>query len=74
MDAEPNCAICSAPPKSACPCESERLQIAMDQAQARAMDDKLALIRYDHPQTYPVRPTDHNVVTGSSTMHGNTYN
>lgn len=50
MDAEPNCAICSAPPKSACPCESERLQIAMDQAQARAMDDKLALIRYDHPQ------------------------
>jgi hypothetical protein len=74
MDAEPNCAICSAPPKSACPCESERLQIAMDQAQARAMDDKLAHIRYNHPQTYPVRLTDYNVVTGSSTMHGNTYN
>jgi hypothetical protein len=74
MDAEPNCAICSAPPNSACPCESERLQIAMNQAEARAMDDKLALIRYDHPQTYAVGPTDHNVVTGSSTMRGNTYN
>ena len=50
MDAVPNCAICSAPPKSACPCESERLQIAMDQAQARAMDEKLAIIRYSIPR------------------------
>ncbi|KAJ8113413.1 hypothetical protein OPT61_g4453 [Boeremia exigua] len=45
MDAEPNCAICSAPPHSGCLCESERLQIALDQAESRAMDDKKAIVR-----------------------------
>ncbi|KAF9700055.1 hypothetical protein EKO04_001250 [Ascochyta lentis] len=45
MDAEPNCAICSAPPHSGCLCESERLQIALDQAESRAMDERMAVIR-----------------------------
>lgn len=48
MDAEPSCAICSAPTHAACPCESERLQIALDQAESRAMDNRLAEIRYFH--------------------------
>lgn len=46
MDAEPNCAICSAPNHAGCVCESERLQIALDQAESRAMDARLADIRY----------------------------
>ncbi|KAJ4404780.1 hypothetical protein N0V91_005731 [Didymella pomorum] len=45
MDAEPNCAICSAPNHAGCVCESERLQIALDQAESRAMDARLADIR-----------------------------
>lgn len=49
MDAEPNCAICSAPPHSGCLCESERLQIALEQAESRAMDEKMTRIRYAIP-------------------------
>ncbi|KAF3040536.1 hypothetical protein E8E12_008717 [Didymella heteroderae] len=45
MDAVPNCAICSAPSHAGCLCESERLQIALDQAESRAMDNRLADIR-----------------------------
>ncbi|KAF2493428.1 hypothetical protein BU16DRAFT_528731 [Lophium mytilinum] len=45
MDAAPNCAICNAPAYPECPCESERLQIAVKQAEARAMDSRLAEIR-----------------------------
>ncbi|EOA91999.1 hypothetical protein ACJQWK_03609 [Exserohilum turcicum] len=44
-DAAPNCAICNAPPYPECSCESERLQIAVKQAEQRAMDDRLAEIR-----------------------------
>lgn len=49
MDAAPNCAICNAPPYPECSCESERLQLAVKQAEQRAMDDRLAEIRYDEP-------------------------
>jgi hypothetical protein len=45
MDYEPNCAICGKPP-GACPCESERLQIALDQAQSRVIEARLAEMRY----------------------------
>ncbi|KAL1801608.1 hypothetical protein ACET3X_001950 [Alternaria dauci] len=45
MDASPNCAICNAPPYPECSCESERLQIAVKQAEQRAMDERLAEIR-----------------------------
>ncbi|KAF2800638.1 hypothetical protein K505DRAFT_228183 [Melanomma pulvis-pyrius CBS 109.77] len=45
MDAAPNCAICNAPAYPECPCESERLQIAVKQAEQRAMEEKLAEIR-----------------------------
>ncbi|KAF1977577.1 hypothetical protein BU23DRAFT_550869 [Bimuria novae-zelandiae CBS 107.79] len=45
MDAAPNCAICNAPPVPECPCESERLQIAVKQAEHRAMEEKLSEIR-----------------------------
>lgn len=46
MDAAPNCAICNAPANPECPCEAERLQIAVKQAEHRAMETKLAEIRY----------------------------
>ena len=42
---QPRCAICHAPPYPECPCESERLQIAVQQAETRAMDARLAEIR-----------------------------
>ncbi|PSN60965.1 hypothetical protein BS50DRAFT_161453 [Corynespora cassiicola Philippines] len=45
MDAAPNCAICNGPSYPECPCESERLQIAVKQAEHRAMEEKLAEIR-----------------------------
>ncbi|KAF1944809.1 hypothetical protein EJ02DRAFT_420115 [Clathrospora elynae] len=45
MDAAPNCAICNAPAYPECPCESERLQIAVKQAEQRAMDERMAEIR-----------------------------
>ncbi|KAF2020728.1 hypothetical protein BU24DRAFT_456769 [Aaosphaeria arxii CBS 175.79] len=45
MDAAPNCAICNAPAYSECSCESERLQIAVHQAEQRAMEARLAEIR-----------------------------
>ncbi|KAJ4295123.1 hypothetical protein N0V90_007133 [Kalmusia sp. IMI 367209] len=45
MDAAPNCAICNAPAFPECPCESERLQIAVKQAEQRAMEETLTKIR-----------------------------
>ncbi|KAF2277180.1 uncharacterized protein EI97DRAFT_375777 [Westerdykella ornata] len=45
MDAAPNCAICNGPAYPECSCESERLQIAVKQAEHRAMEAKLAEIR-----------------------------
>jgi hypothetical protein len=45
MDEAPNCAICDAPAYPECPCESERLQVAVKQAEQRAMDMRLAEIR-----------------------------
>jgi hypothetical protein len=42
----PNCAICNAPSYPECPCESERLQIAVRQAEQYAMDEGLAEIRF----------------------------
>ena len=64
MDAQPNCAICSAPPHSECLCESERLQIAVDQAENRAMDEKQVLIRYFFQQHSSERQTYRFAVTG----------
>lgn len=49
MEAAPNCAICNAPAYPECPCESERLQIAVKQAEQRAMDEKLSELRYTLP-------------------------
>lgn len=49
MDAAPNCAICNGPSDPECPCEAERLQIAVKQAENRAMDERLADIRYASP-------------------------
>jgi hypothetical protein len=46
MDAAPNCAICNAPPYPECSCESERLQIAVKQAEQRAMEERMGEIRY----------------------------
>ncbi|KAJ9640980.1 hypothetical protein H2201_002216 [Coniosporium apollinis] len=43
-DPSPNCAICYAPPDT-CPCESERLAIAVEQAERRRMDEQLKHIR-----------------------------
>ncbi|KAF2229926.1 hypothetical protein EV356DRAFT_454888 [Viridothelium virens] len=45
MESNPNCAICNAPALPECPCESERLTIAVRQAEKRAMDDRLHHIR-----------------------------
>lgn len=45
MDAAPNCAICNGPAYPECQCESERLQIAVKQAEQRALEPKLAEIR-----------------------------
>jgi len=45
MDEAPNCAICNAPAYPECPCEADRLQIAVKQAEARIMEDRLAEIR-----------------------------
>ncbi|KAF2178231.1 hypothetical protein K469DRAFT_731721 [Zopfia rhizophila CBS 207.26] len=45
MDTSPNCAICNAPANPECPCESERLQIAVKQAEQRAMESRLAEIK-----------------------------
>ncbi|CAO2655865.1 Nn.00g046680.m01.CDS01 [Neocucurbitaria sp. VM-36] len=45
MDAAPNCAICNAPAYPECPCEAERLQIAVKQAEQRVMEERLAEIR-----------------------------
>lgn len=47
MDAAPNCAICNAPPYPECSCESERLELAVKQAEQRAMDERLSEIRYE---------------------------
>ncbi|KAF2749873.1 hypothetical protein M011DRAFT_280525 [Sporormia fimetaria CBS 119925] len=45
MESAPNCAICNAPAYPECPCEAERLQIAVKQAEHRAMEPRLAEIR-----------------------------
>jgi hypothetical protein len=45
LDEAPNCAICNAPAYPECSCESERLQIAVKQAEQRAMDHKLDELR-----------------------------
>ncbi|CBX94411.1 hypothetical protein IAQ61_009879 [Plenodomus lingam] len=45
MDEAPNCAICNAPAYPECPCEADRLQIAVKQAEMRMMEDRLAEIR-----------------------------
>jgi hypothetical protein len=54
MDASPNCAICNAPPYPECSCESERLQIAVKQAEQRAMDERLAEIRYGEDALFTI--------------------
>jgi hypothetical protein len=44
----PNCAFCDKPckpPMKECPCEAERLDLAVTQAETRKMDDRLAEIR-----------------------------
>lgn len=46
LDAAPNCAFCNAPPDPECPCESERLQIAVTQAERRRIDPMLVPMRY----------------------------
>ena len=48
LDLEPNCAICNSVPvpDSECPCESERLQIAVKKAEQHALNDRLSDIRY----------------------------
>jgi hypothetical protein len=46
MDEAPNCAICDAPAYPECPCEAERLQIAIKQAEQRAMNERLAEIQF----------------------------
>lgn len=40
-DLVPNCAICGGPAYPECPCESERLEVAVKQAEDRAMPAKL---------------------------------
>lgn len=47
MDPTPNCAICNAPtyPDQDCPCEAERLQVAVQEAEQRFMQMRLAEIR-----------------------------
>ncbi|KAF2840055.1 hypothetical protein M501DRAFT_1002332 [Patellaria atrata CBS 101060] len=45
MDTHPSCAICSGPAEPECPCESDRLQIAVKQAEGRAFDKRLQEIR-----------------------------
>lgn len=47
MDEAPNCAICNAPAYPECPCEADRMQIAVKQAEARIMEDRLSEIRYE---------------------------
>ena len=64
MDAAPNCAICNAPAYPECPCESERLQIAVKQAEQRAMEERMAEIRYT-PLLEPISTTHTNHPTGT---------
>ena len=50
LDSLPACAICNKPQSGSeleCPCESERLHIAVHQAESRAMKERLSEIRYD---------------------------
>ena len=44
-DYAPNCAICNEPADIKCECESERLQLAVQAAEKRVMDEKIADIR-----------------------------
>ncbi|KAI9833764.1 MAG: hypothetical protein M1819_003497 [Sarea resinae] len=43
--AEPNCAICNAPPQAQCPCEADGLKIAVQDAERRVMEPVLAEVR-----------------------------
>ncbi|KAF2822666.1 hypothetical protein CC86DRAFT_255559, partial [Ophiobolus disseminans] len=45
FDEAPNCAICNAPAYPECPCESERLEIAVKQASKRALEERLTEVR-----------------------------
>lgn len=45
VDLSPNCAICNGAAFPECPCESERLQIAVKQAETRSMGARLMEIR-----------------------------
>jgi hypothetical protein len=50
LDFVPACPICNkhqSRTEPECPCESERLQIAVHQAESHAMDERFAEIRYD---------------------------
>jgi hypothetical protein len=45
---QPNCAICNKPynlPTKQCPCEAERLELAVKQSETRKLDDRLTEIR-----------------------------
>ncbi|KAI9665606.1 MAG: hypothetical protein M1829_005686 [Trizodia sp. TS-e1964] len=42
---DPNCAICDAPPQSQCPCEAERLQLAVQQSESRTLNPMLIEIQ-----------------------------
>ncbi|KZF25149.1 hypothetical protein L228DRAFT_265623 [Xylona heveae TC161] len=51
----PNCAICNAPPQAQCPCESDGLRIAVQQAEKRIMEPMLDKIRdwvIEHARQY----------------------
>ncbi|KAF2757809.1 hypothetical protein EJ05DRAFT_424993, partial [Pseudovirgaria hyperparasitica] len=73
----PNCAICNAPGTPECPCEADRLKIAVEQAQRRALDPRLAEIRswvidhareavlIRHQQMTKVRNTAHTTYLSS---------
>lgn len=45
MDPAPNCAVCNAPAYPECPCESKSLEIAVKQAEKRAMESRMVEIR-----------------------------
>jgi len=52
---DPNCAICNAPPQAQCPCEAERLEIAVRQAEHRMLDAMMADVRdwvIQHARSY----------------------
>ena len=52
MEAQPNCAICNGPANPECPCESERLSVAVKQAEDRALQSRLYEIRYERANIF----------------------